>query len=83
MLELLNSFLIKCEHGVRMRNSKLILLSHILPKDVIWVIDSFFPNRRKKVASPSLQKELKKIQTMNIRNLPAMYMRGLEDFCLD
>jgi hypothetical protein len=66
-----------------MRNSKLILLSHILPKDVIWVIDSFFPNKRRKTASPSLQKELKKIQTMNIRNLPSMYMRGLEDFCLD
>jgi hypothetical protein len=66
-----------------MRNENLRLLSSLLPSDVIWVIDSFFPNPKKKKVSPSMQKELKKIQNMFIRNKPTMYMRDLEDFCLD
>jgi hypothetical protein len=66
-----------------MRNNGLWLFSDILPKELIWLIDTYLENPRKKKASPSLQKELKKIQLVKVRNLPAMYMRDLEDFLLD
>jgi hypothetical protein len=66
-----------------MRNNGLWLFSNILPKELIWVIDTYLENPRKKKESPSLQKQLKKIQTIHIRNLPSMYMRTLEDFFLD
>lgn len=65
-----------------MRNKGVWLLAHILPSDVIWVIDSYIPRPPKKKESPSLQRELTKIQKIHIRNLPAMYMRDLEDFLL-
>jgi len=34
-------------------------------------------------SSPSLQKELTRIQTMKLKGKSAMYMRELEDFMLD
>lgn len=69
-----------------MRNPKVQLLSSILPDDLIMVIDKYFPYPKKKKlveVSPSMQRELKKIQTIHIRNCPANYMKGLDDFCLD
>ena len=69
-----------------MRNPNVKLLSSFLIDDVLGIIDSFFPYKKKKKSpqvSPSLQKELKKIQTMRLKNKPSSYMKGLEDFCLD
>ena len=69
-----------------MRNPNVQLLSCILPDDLIMVIDKYFAYPKKKKVSevsPSMQRELKKIQTMYIRKLPANYMKGLDDFCLD
>ncbi len=66
-----------------MRNANVKMLTQFLPEDIIRVIDSFFPYPKKKKISPSMQKELKKIQTMHIRNKPTMYLKDLIDFCLD
>lgn len=69
-----------------MRNQNLKLLYPFLPDDVIGVIDKFFeyPKKKKNIQiSPSMQKELKKIQTIYIRNKPVMYMKDLLDFVLD
>ncbi len=68
-----------------MRNPSVQLLESILPQDVIHVIDKFFEYPKKKKTppvSPSFQKEIKKIQ-LSPKTKSAMYMRGLEDFCLD
>jgi len=68
-----------------MRNPYIQVLDRILPQDLIYVIDSYFeyPKKKKNISvSPSLQRQLQKIQTSPTRKL-AMYMRGLEDFCLD
>jgi hypothetical protein len=69
-----------------MRNYKVGLLSSLLPDDLIYVIDKFFPYPKKKKTlevSPSMQKELKKIQIIKLKNKSSMYMKDLEDFCLD
>lgn len=69
-----------------MRNPSVLVLEGILPKDVIvHVIDKYFEYPKKKktpLVSPTLQKELQKLQ-VSPKWKPAMYMRGLEDFCLD
>lgn len=69
-----------------MRNSNVQLLSSILPDDLIMMIDKYFTYPKKKKVtqiSPSMQKELKKIQTIYIRKIPDNYMKDLDDFCLD
>lgn len=58
----------------------------ILPDELIYVINSFIPRppkKKKQTISPSMQKELTKIQTLSLKGKNAMYMRDLEDFCLD
>lgn len=62
------------------------VLEHILPRDVISVIHSFvptYPKKKKFTVSPSAQNELKKLQYMALKGKSGMYMRDLEDFCLD
>lgn len=62
------------------------MLARILPRDVINVIDSFvptYPKKKKFTLSPSAQKELKKLQYMSLKGKSGMYLRDLEDFCLD
>ncbi len=57
-----------------------------LPKEIIHLINSFVPPIEKqspKTPSPSLQKELAKIQSISLRGKSAMYMKEFEDFCLD
>ncbi len=57
----------------------------ILPFDLIYVIDSYLPRpyKKKKEHSPSMQKQLTKIQNMFLKGKSGMYMKYLEDFCLD
>jgi hypothetical protein len=56
-----------------------------LPQDVVNVIYSYVPHVKKvsPKSSPSLQKELTRIQSMNLRGKSPDYMRGLDDFVLD
>lgn len=61
-------------------------LETILPLDLIYVIDSFLPRpvkEKKKQVSPSLEKELRRIQNIELRGKRGTYMRHLEDFLLD
>ncbi len=53
--------------------------------DVVREIDKFFPypKKKKESISPSMQKELQKIQTLNLRGKSNMYMKDLIDFVLD
>ncbi len=56
-----------------------------LPIDLVNVILKYVPKYRKpkQKISPSLQKQLEKIQSMSLKGKSAMYMKGLDDFCLD
>jgi hypothetical protein len=61
-------------------------LEPILPLDLVYVIDSFLPRpikQKKKQLSPSFEKELRRIQTIQLRGKVGTYMRNLEDFLLD
>jgi hypothetical protein len=55
------------------------------PSDVLYVIDSFIPRppKKKKQVSPSLQRELCKIQHMKLKGKSDMYLCDLIDFVLD
>jgi len=56
-----------------------------LPQDVVNVIYSYVPHIKKvsPKSSPSLQKELTRIQSKNLRGKSPEYMRDLDDFILD
>jgi len=68
-----------------MRVPSLYVLNQILPMDVVREIDKFFPypKKKKESISPSMQKELQKIQTLNLRGKSGMYMKDFIDFVLD
>lgn len=60
------------------------LLMSRLPSDLVYKIHLFVPKYPKqKEISPSMQKQLTKIQHMTLKGKNAMYMKDLEDFCLD
>jgi hypothetical protein len=67
------------------KNSSAYIFERVLPLDVVYVIDSFLPRppKKKKEISPSLQSQLKKIQSMDLKGKNAMYMRDFDDFILD
>jgi hypothetical protein len=58
-----------------------------LPKEIVSLIQSFVPNYEKepppKTPSPSLQRELARIQKISLKGRSGMYMREYEDFMLD
>lgn len=69
-----------------LKHSPAYELEPILPLDLIYVIDTFLPKpvkEKKKQVSPSLEKELRRIQTIELRGKSGTYMRHLEDFLLD
>lgn len=54
------------------------------PSEIVHLIYSFVPPLPKeKHPSPSLQRELKKIQSLELKGKHGMYMRDLDDFILD
>lgn len=58
----------------------------LLPEDVVNHIYSYVPYPKKiktPEVSPQLQKELIKIQSIHLNGKSAMYLKDLEDFCLD
>lgn len=68
------------------KQSPAYLLREILPDDLIYVINSYLPRpvkKKREPVSPSMQKELTKIQSGMLKGKSGMYMRGLDDFCLD
>ena len=67
------------------KGSPVYVLHDILPLDVVYVISTFIPkqSKQKKEVSPSMQKQLTKIQTTFLKGKNNMYMRELIDFCLD
>ena len=57
-----------------------------LPAEVVRYIYQYVPHLPKEVSpkvSPSLEKELQKIQSIQLRGVSPMYLKDLEDFCLD
>jgi hypothetical protein len=61
------------------------VLEVMLPEDVVNYIYKFVPHHKKvkKEHSPSLQRELMRIQTVTLGGKSASYMKGLSAFCLD
>jgi len=54
-----------------------------LPSNVIHIIYSFVPRYEKdNVKSPSLERELRRIQTIELKGKNNMFMRDLDDFIL-
>ncbi len=62
------------------------LVQTVLPADLIKTIHSYIPQSPKKKklnVSPSMQKELTKLQSVTLKGKNGMYLRDLDDFCLD
>jgi len=58
----------------------------LFPIELVRLINSFVPHYPKKVSpktSPSLQKELTRIQSKCFRGKSSMYMMEFDDFILD
>ena len=56
---------------------------HNFPANLVKIIIAYLPKESKKEISPSLQKQLKKIQSITLKGKSAMYLKDFEDFCLD
>jgi hypothetical protein len=56
-----------------------------LPDDIVNLILTYFPKRKRKRGhmSPSLQRELEKIQKLTLKGKCAMYLREFDDFSLN
>lgn len=68
-----------------MNQPSLFVLKSLFPEDVVTYIDTFFPyyKKQKPKHSPSLQKELTKIQNMKLKGIRHTYLKDLYDFVLD
>ena len=56
----------------------------LFPIEIVHIIQSYVPYMDPpKTPSPSLQRELAKIQKICLKGKSAMYMNELDDFCLD
>jgi hypothetical protein len=68
------------------KQSPAYVLEPILPMDLVYVIYTFLPKplkKKKEEVSPSFQKELQKIQSLELKGKNGMFMKGLDDFVLD
>jgi hypothetical protein len=56
-----------------------------LPDDIVGLILAFLPkpSKKKKAISPSLQRELEKLQKITLKGQNGMYMREFSAFLLD
>lgn len=64
-------------------HSPAFIFKEVLPLGIVYIINSFVPRDKKKPVSPSLQKELHKIQHMRLKGKSSTYLKDLDDFCLD
>jgi hypothetical protein len=57
----------------------------MLPSEIVHVIYQYVPHMKKETPrySPTMQKDLQKIQTLSLRGKSANFMKDLDDFCLD
>jgi hypothetical protein len=57
----------------------------MLPSELVHVIYQYVPHMKKESPrhSPTLQKELRKIQTLSLKGKSQTFMKDLDDFCLD
>lgn len=56
------------------------------PLDILRAIDSYLPHIKKEKSpktSPSLEKELRKLQSRALKGKSAMYLKDFDDFILD
>lgn len=64
-----------------------IKIQEHLPEDVVWYISTFVPHfpkpKKTPPCSPSLQRELERLQCSPMRGKNEMYLWGLIDFVLD
>jgi len=67
----------------------LLTVEEQLQNELVKIIRSPLPKKENtssnhsNQSSPSLERELTKIQSMNLKGKSAMYMMDLDDFCLD
>ena len=67
----------------------LLTVEERLQDELIKILHTPLPKKEKtssihsNTSSPSLERELTKIQSMNLKGKNAMYMMDLDDFCLD
>jgi hypothetical protein len=56
-----------------------------LPDDIVGHILTFLPkpSKKKKAISPSLQRELEKLQKMTLKGMKSTYLREFDVFALD
>lgn len=56
-----------------------------LPDDIVGHILSFLPkqSKKKKQISPSIQRELERLQKITLKGKSGMYLREFGDFILD
>lgn len=61
------------------------VIEQSLPDDILHHIYSFvpYPKKVKPQHSPILQKELTRIQSIELKGKCGTFMKGLDDFCLD
>jgi hypothetical protein len=58
-------------------------ITQMLPREIVHLINSFVPHLPKqKPVSPNLERELKRVQTLQLKGKKSTFMRGLEDFML-
>lgn len=57
----------------------------MLPDDIVGIILTFLPkkSKKKKTISPSLQRELEKLQKLSLKGMKGMYLREFDVFALD
>ena len=55
-----------------------------LPDDIVNLIMSYLPKKKKKGhISPSLQRELEKLQKLSLKGMKGTYLREFDVFALD
>jgi hypothetical protein len=55
-----------------------------LPDDIVNLIMTYLPKKKKKGhVSPSLQRELEKLQKLTIKGMNGMYLREFSAFVID
>ena len=56
-----------------------------LPDDIVGLILAFLPkpSKKKKAISPSLQRELEKLQKLSLKGMKSTYLREFDVFALD
>ena len=59
-------------------------IRRLFPSEIVHIIMSYTPHLEpKKVVSPSLQRELQRIQQSPLRGKNEMYMKEFDDFILE